>query len=70
MNYTLLVPIIRHGLQALGGYLVARGYLDESSSEAFIGFAINGGALAWWAVDRWRARHTSADTSADTQEPR
>lgn len=58
MNYTLFMPIIRHGLQAFGGYLVARGYLDESSVESFIGLAINAGALVWWGVERWRAgRH-------------
>lgn len=53
MTYELLVPIIRHGLQALGGFLVAAGYFDESMVDTFIGLGINGGAFLWWAVEKW-----------------
>lgn len=52
MSYELLVPIIRHGLQALGGFLVAAGWLDESMSDTFIGLGINVGAFLWWAIEK------------------
>lgn len=52
MSYELLTPIIRHGLQALGGFLVAAGWLDDSMSDTFIGLGINAGAFIWWAVEK------------------
>lgn len=53
MTYELVVPILRHILQALGGFLVAAGYFDESMADAFIGLGINAGAFLWWAGERW-----------------
>lgn len=52
MDYSLLSPIIRHILQAIGGGLVTSGYLDESMTETFVGLGLNAGALIWWAVER------------------
>lgn len=53
MSYSMLVPLLRHGLQALGGWLAATGYLDESMTEAFVGFGLNAVALAWYLAERW-----------------
>lgn len=50
--YRLVTPIIRHILQAIGGALVAAGYLDQSMLEAFIGAGINIGAILWWQIER------------------
>jgi hypothetical protein len=55
MSYELLTPILRHFLQALGGFLVAVGYMEESMLDPFIGVGLNVAAFAWWAFDRWRA---------------
>lgn len=56
MSYQLVVPILRHGLQALGGVLVGLGWFDESMIDPFIGLGINLGAFIWWAAERWWER--------------
>jgi len=54
MTITILTPILRQLLQAIGGYLIAKGYFDEATADAFIGIGINLLTLVWWAVDRYR----------------
>lgn len=72
MNIGLFIPVLRQLLGMFGGYLVAHGFWDEVTSEAFIGFGINGFILAWWAVDRYRINKRNAEIKhvAQTQARR
>ena len=47
---TILAGMVRHGLTTLGGALVAGGYMDASSTSAFVGggMVIAGVAWSWW----------------------
>lgn len=67
MSYEMLVPILRHGLQALGGFLVAAGWFDESMVDVFIGLGINGGAFLWWAGEKWLKSGDEADPMDSVQ---
>lgn len=71
MTIDILIPVFRQILQALGGWLIAKGYLDEGILDAFIGVALNGIAFAWWAYDRWkinRANKILAKVAADNTD--
>jgi len=48
--------IIRHVLTALGGYLVARGYLSESDVPEAVGAAITVGVMVWSYLKNRRAK--------------
>lgn len=56
MEYTAIMPVVRMLMQAVGGALIARGWLDASALDPFIGVGINAGALAWWLIDRRRGK--------------
>jgi hypothetical protein len=47
MFATLLIPIVRHGLTALGASLVAKGYLDASGTDMIVGIGVNVMSLGW-----------------------
>lgn len=46
MNSTI-AGIIRHVLTAVGGYLVAKGWVDESTLPEVIGAIITIGGVVW-----------------------
>lgn len=54
MDIALLIPILRQILQAIGGALIARGYLDEGSAEALVGIVINAIVFIWWLIERYQ----------------
>jgi hypothetical protein len=56
VSYEIAIPVLRHVLQAVGGFLVASGWIDESMADTFIGLGINAGAFAWWAVEKWLSK--------------
>jgi len=61
MNYAVLAPLVRHALQALGGFLAARGYIDESMTDAFIGIGVNAFTLGWYLIERRLKRKPTPD---------
>lgn len=52
MSSELFLPIVRHLLQAVAGALAARGYIDDSISEAIIGLGVSAFTLAWWGIEK------------------
>lgn len=46
----IIAGMVRHGLTTLGGALVAGGYMDSSSTSAFVGggMVLAGVAWSWW----------------------
>ncbi|ELT50291.1 Pam3-gp28 family putative phage holin [Brucella intermedia] len=54
MDIALLVPVIRQILQIVGGFLIARGWLDEGAADALIGIIVNAVVFGWWLIDRHR----------------
>ncbi|MEN5103762.1 MULTISPECIES: Pam3-gp28 family putative phage holin [Brucella] len=54
MDIALLIPIIRQILQVVGGFLIARGWLDDGAADALIGVIVNGIVFVWWLYDRHR----------------
>lgn len=51
MSSELFLPIVRHLLQAVAGALAARGYIDDSISEAIIGLGVSVFTLVWWGIE-------------------
>lgn len=54
MDIALFIPIIRQILQVVGGFLIARGLLDDGAADALIGVIVNGIVFVWWLYDRHR----------------
>ncbi|CAB4327529.1 hypothetical protein [Brucella sp. 191011898] len=54
MDIALLIPVIRQILQIAGGFLIARGWLDDGAADALIGVIVNGIVFLWWLYDRHR----------------
>ncbi|PJR87878.1 hypothetical protein CN878_19505 [Ochrobactrum sp. 695/2009] len=54
MDIALLIPIIRQILQVVGGFLIARGWLDDGAADALIGVIVNAIVFGWWLMDRHR----------------
>lgn len=54
MDIALFIPIIRQILQVVGGFLIARGWLDDGAADALIGVIVNGIVFVWWLYDRHR----------------
>jgi len=52
MTIDLFVPILRQFLQVVGGILMAKGYFDSATVDAFVGLGVNVLVLGWWAFDR------------------
>jgi hypothetical protein len=52
MTIDLFVPILRQFLQVLGGILLAKGYFDSATVDAFVGLGVNVLVLLWWLFDR------------------
>lgn len=48
----LLTPIIRHGLAAAAGALLARGFIDASMTDAFVGAGMALANLGWMVVSK------------------
>lgn len=56
MEINLLLPLIRQILQAVGSYLIARGYLDTGAADALTGLVVNGVVFVWWLVEHLHIR--------------
>lgn len=56
MEISLLIPLIRQVLQAVGSYLIARGYLDTGAADALTGALVNGIVFVWWLVEHLHIR--------------
>lgn len=52
MTIDLFVPILRQLLQVVGGILLAKGYFDAATVDAFVGLGVNVLVLVWWLFDR------------------
>ena len=50
MNQTLMVGLLRHGLQLGAGALVARGYLEASMVESVVGAALTLATAGWYVA--------------------
>lgn len=47
-----VLPIVRHGGQLLAGYLIGKGYIDESMTETLIGAMVSIVTLAWYLIQK------------------
>ncbi len=56
MEISLLISLIRQILQAVGSYLIARGYLDSGAADALTGALVNGVVFLWWLVEHLHTR--------------
>ncbi|PDT47344.1 hypothetical protein CO661_14270 [Sinorhizobium fredii] len=54
MTIDLFVPILRQFLQVVGGILLAKGYFDSATVDAFVGLGVNVLVMVWWLFDRNR----------------
>ncbi|MGN7750554.1 Pam3-gp28 family putative phage holin [Sinorhizobium sp. 22678] len=52
MTIDLFIPILRQFLQVVGGILLAKGYFDSATVDAFVGLGVNVLVLVWWLFDR------------------
>ena len=52
MTIDLFIPILRQMLQVIGGVLLAKGYFDSATVDAFVGLGVNVLVLLWWLFDR------------------
>lgn len=48
MHMAALMPVIRHLLQLLAGWMLAQGYLTDGMTESFVGLGLAAFSLAWW----------------------
>ncbi len=49
MNWNLFIlPVIRHGLQIVSGYLLATGHLDPENAETLSGALLAIISVGWW----------------------
>lgn len=49
---TAFLPIVRHGLQLVAGYLVAKGQLDPAQGETLTGGLLAISSVGWWWFTR------------------
>lgn len=49
---TLILPLVRHGLTALGGYLASAGVIRESDIEQVSGALIVIGSVLWMFIEK------------------
>lgn len=54
MTIDLFIPILRQFLQVVGGILLAKGYFDSATVDAFVGLGVNVLVMLWWLFDRNR----------------
>lgn len=52
MNKNQILGIARHILTFVGGFLVVRGYVDESTLTEIIGSVVTLAGLVWSVVDK------------------
>lgn len=66
MNPTIIAATIRHILSAIGGILVAKGWIDENAmAEIISGSAVVGATLIW---SLWQKRQATKPAVV-TEEP-
>lgn len=49
---TVVLPLVRHGLQALAGFLIASGQLDVTNAETLTGALLGISTVGWWYFTR------------------
>ena len=55
MTYETILALIRHGLTLIGGWLLARGILDDPATvEAFVGAILTLVGIAWSIWRKYR----------------
>jgi hypothetical protein len=47
-----ILGVLRHGLTALGGFLIGKGILDESTAEIIIASFITLAGTVWSVIDK------------------
>ncbi|RVH87731.1 hypothetical protein CN204_04150 [Sinorhizobium meliloti] len=52
MTIDIFIPVLRQLLQIFGGILLAKGYFDATTVDAFVGLGVNVLVLGWWFFDR------------------
>ncbi len=68
MDIALLIPVIRQILQIAGGFLIARGWLDDAGADALIGVVVNVIVFGWWLVDRHRTNKRNREIKKTVEE--
>ena len=52
MDKDMIIALVRHSLTFIGGLLIMKGYIDESSLEEVIGSAISITSTIWMIVNK------------------
>ncbi len=60
--------MIRQVLQAVGSYLIARGYLDTGAADALTGALVNGIVFIWWLMEHLHIRQRLRAAEAKKEE--
>jgi hypothetical protein len=61
MNKNQILGIARHMLTFIGGFLVVRGYVDESTLTEIIGSTVTLAGLIWSVLDKTPKKDGSKD---------
>jgi hypothetical protein len=61
MNKLQILGIARHILTFVGGFLVVRGYVDESTLTEIVGSTVTLAGLIWSVVDKTPKKDGSKD---------
>lgn len=48
MDTALIMPVIRHFMQLLAGYMLGWGFIREDMTEAVVGLGVSLFTLGWW----------------------
>jgi len=68
MDIALLIPVIRQILQIAGGFLIARGWLDDAGADALIGIVVNVIVFGWWLFDRRKINNANQSLKETVEE--
>lgn len=55
MNQSVVMGIIRHALTFVGGFLIAKGMIDEASASEISGLVMTAVGTIWAIVDKIQA---------------
>ena len=48
MNFSAILPVVRHVSQFVAGYLVSSGVITASMTETVVGVAVGIVTIGWW----------------------
>ncbi|EJN04217.1 hypothetical protein [Phyllobacterium sp. YR531] len=66
---TVVLPMVRHFLQILSGYLVASGGLDQANAENLTGAFLAIISVGWWYYTKNSTKALTAAAQIDAKVP-